>query len=205
MAVLAASSLACGLAQTEIHLIICRAIQGLGAAATVPSAIGVLSTYFVGRDRHRALSSFGAAGGVGFSVGLVLGGLVTGTIGWRYVFRITTPISALLAIAGWFVFPHEIHSADERKPALDVPGAALGTSGMILFTFALSSSDTYGWTKALVLAPLLVSIVVLAGFVWNEKKVQNPIMPMHLWRLPGFGAIWIAGFLVYCWWASMVY
>jgi MFS family permease len=82
MGLLAVASLACGLAQTEIHLIVCRAIQGLGAAATVPSAIGVLSTYFSGKDRHRALSSFGAAGAVGFSVGLVLGGLVTGTIGW---------------------------------------------------------------------------------------------------------------------------
>jgi hypothetical protein len=70
---------------------------------------------------------------------------------------------------------------------------------MILFTFALSSSDTYGWTKAFVLAPLFVSIAVLGGFAWTEQRVQNPIMPMHLWRLPGFGAIWIAGFFAYGW------
>jgi hypothetical protein len=105
----------------------------------------------------------------------------------------------------WFVFPEEVRSPQDRKPALDIPGAALGTCGMILFTFALSSSDSHGWAKALVLAPLCVSIAVLAGFVWNEKKVQNPVMPMHLWRMPGFAAIWIAGFLLYGWWACMVY
>jgi hypothetical protein len=124
-------------------------------------------------------------------------------------------MSVLLAIAGWYAFPSEVRAPDERKPALDVFGAALGTryvlinllsishwqnsSGMILFTFALSSSDTYGWTKAFVLAPLFVSIAVLGGFAWTEQRVQNPIMPMHLWRLPGFGAIWIAGFFAYGW------
>jgi hypothetical protein len=82
MALLAVASLACGLASSEIMLMVCRALQGLGAAATVPSAIGVLSTFFRGQDRHRALSCYGAAGAVGFSAGLVLGGLVTGTIGW---------------------------------------------------------------------------------------------------------------------------
>jgi hypothetical protein len=102
-------------------------------------------------------------------------------------------------VAGWFTFPAEARAVDGRQPALDLPGAALGTSGMILFAFALSSSDAYGWSRAIVLAPLLVSVAVLGAFTWNEKKVRNPIMPMHLWRLPSFAAIWVTAFFTYGW------
>ena len=101
----------------------------------------------------------------------------------RYIFRVTPPATALLAITGALAFPPDAHPrAGERRPALDVPGAALGTSGMILLTFALSSSDTYGWTKALVLAPLVISIAVLGGFVWTEKKVRPDFSELGLLR-----------------------
>ncbi|GAA5943159.1 hypothetical protein JCM1841_000988 [Sporobolomyces salmonicolor] len=202
---LAGWSLGVSFAQSEITLIIFRALQGLGAAATVPSAIGALSSYFVGRDSHRAMSCFGAAGAIGFVLGLVLGGLLTGTIGWRWVFRITSPVIAVLGILAIFFFPPDKPREGDRKPALDLAGAALGTSAMILLTFALSSSESYGWKKAIVLAPLLISVAVLGGFVMTERRVQNPVMPLSLWKLPSFAAIWLAAFMAYCWWGSLNY
>ncbi|GAA5878624.1 hypothetical protein JCM1840_003531 [Sporobolomyces johnsonii] len=202
---LAGWSLGVSFAQSEITLIVFRALQGLGAAATVPSAIGALSSYFVGRDSHRAMSCFGAAGAIGFVVGLVLGGLLTGTIGWRWVFRITSPVIAVLGILAIFFFPPDKPREGDRKPALDIAGAALGTSAMILLTFALSSSESYGWKKAIVLAPLLISVAVLGGFVLTERRVQNPVMPLSLWKLPSFAAIWLAAFMAYCWWGSLNY
>ncbi|KAJ3994810.1 MFS general substrate transporter [Lentinula boryana] len=178
-----AASIACGVSRTGVQCIVFRALQGLGAAASVPSAIGVLSNFFVGNEKHRALSMFGAAGAVGFVVGLILGGILSGTLGWRYVFYINAPIICILAITG----------------------AGLGTSGIVLMTFALSQSEVSGWNKPIVVVTLIVSILVLLGFSWTERKVPNPIMPTYLWKLPSFAGIWCAGFLLYCWWASVVY
>ncbi|KAF8824799.1 hypothetical protein HHX47_DHR7000077 [Lentinula edodes] len=200
-----AASIACGVARTGVQCIVFRALQGLGAAASVPSAIGVLSNFFVGNEKHRALSMFGAAGAVGFVVGLILGGILSGTLGWRYIFYIDAPIIGILAVLGWFSFPKEKPNTGGRKPTLDLLGAGLGTSGIVLMTFALSQSEVSGWNKPIVVVTLIVSIVVLLGFTWAERKVQNPIMPTYLWKLPSFAGIWCAGFLLYCWWASVVY
>ncbi|KAJ3983673.1 major facilitator superfamily domain-containing protein [Lentinula detonsa] len=200
-----AASIACGVARTGVQCIVFRALQGLGAAASVPSAIGVLSNFFVGNEKHRALSMFGAAGAVGFVVGLILGGILSGTLGWRYVFYINAPIICILAITGWFSFPKEKSNVGGRKPTLDLLGAGLGTSGIVLMTFALSQSEVSGWNKPIVVVTLIVSIFVLLGFSWAERKVPNPIMPTYLWKLPSFAGIWCAGFLLYCWWASVVY
>ncbi|KAJ9120681.1 hypothetical protein QFC22_002612 [Naganishia vaughanmartiniae] len=82
MAWLTIWSLAVSFAQNEISAIIFRALQGLGAAATVPSAIGVICTYFAGREQHRAMSCYGAAGAIGFVMGLIIGGVLTATLGW---------------------------------------------------------------------------------------------------------------------------
>jgi len=76
-------SVAAGVSTSGVQCIIFRALQGMGAAASVPSAIGVLSNFFIGNERHRAMSMFGAAGAVGFVVGLIMGGILTGTLGWR--------------------------------------------------------------------------------------------------------------------------
>ncbi|KIK52676.1 hypothetical protein GYMLUDRAFT_49823 [Collybiopsis luxurians FD-317 M1] len=198
-------SIACGVAGTGVQCIIFRAMQGLGAAASVPSAIGVLSNFFVGNEKHRALSMFGAAGAVGFVVGLILGGILSGTLGWRYIFYLDAPVIGLLAVTGWFSFPQEKPKTSERKPSLDLLGAGLGTSGIVLMTFALSQSEVSGWNKPIVVVTLIIGIFVLLGFAWAERKVTNPIMPTYLWKLPSFAGLWCSGFLMYCWWASVVY
>ncbi|KAF5346797.1 hypothetical protein D9758_015728 [Tetrapyrgos nigripes] len=195
MAWMAIFTIACGVSTSGVQCIVFRALQGLGAAASVPSAIGVLSSYFTGKERHRALSVFGAAGVV---LGLILGGLLTGTLGWRYIFYINAPMIFILAVSGWLFFPKEVKDT-EKRPSLDFLGAALGTSGIILMTFALSQSEISGWSKAVVISPLIISIFVLLSFAWVERKVKNPIM------LPSFASVWCSGFLLYCWWASILY
>ncbi|KAJ3755006.1 major facilitator superfamily domain-containing protein, partial [Lentinula raphanica] len=195
-----AASIACGVAQTGVQCIIFRALQGLGAAASVPSAIGVLSNFFVGNEKHRALSMFGAAGAVGFVVGLILGGILSGTLGWRYVFYIDAPIIGILAITGWFSFPKEKPNVGGRKPTLDLLGAGLGTSGIVLMTFALSQSEVSGWNKPIVVVTLIVSCV--HPLLPHRKILESHILFV---QLPSFAGIWCSGFLLYCWWASVVY
>ncbi|KAF5360048.1 hypothetical protein D9758_007625 [Tetrapyrgos nigripes] len=168
-------SIACGVSRSGVQCIIFRALQGLGAAASVPSAIGVLSNFFVGNERHRALSMFGAAGAVGFVVGLILGGILSGTLGWRYIFYINAPIILLLSILGWLSFPKENRHTG-RKPSLDFPGAALGTSGMVLMTFALSQSEVSGWNKPVIIVTLILSSQIQS---WHlVLRVLALLLPM---------------------------
>ncbi|KAJ3809432.1 MFS general substrate transporter [Lentinula aff. lateritia] len=206
-----AASIACGVARTGVQCIVFRALQGLGAAASVPSAIGVLSNFFVGNEKHRALSMFGAAGAVGFVVGLILGGILSGTLGWRYIFYIDAPIIGILAVLGWFSFPKEKPNTGGRKPTLDLLGAGLGTSGIVLMTFALSQSEVSGWNKPIVVVTLIVSCVSSFFLCAPAPNLNHPVggklecQPTYLWKLPSFAGIWCAGFLLYCWWASVVY
>ncbi|KAJ9125090.1 hypothetical protein QFC22_000043 [Naganishia vaughanmartiniae] len=153
----------------------------------VPSAIGVICTYFSGRDQNIAMAAYGGAGSLGFTVGVIFGGVMA--------------VTALLAVMGWFIFPDERKSEpNERKPSLDFAGAFLGTASMILLVFAFSSSEIHGWKKAIVIAPLLVSIVTLGSFLLVERRVKNPIMPLQLWKTPGFAGTWFTALFFQAWW-----
>lgn len=127
-----------GFAQTKIQLIIFRALQGLGSALTVPSGIGIISNYFKGRDRYRALTIFGSFGAIGFVMGLVLGGIFSHALGWRYVFYISAPFGFATAALGWAVIPKDLEP-ERPRPALDFIGSFLGCAAMVLLVFVLSS------------------------------------------------------------------
>ena len=197
-------TIACGFASSFIQMAIFRALQGIGAAATVPSSVGIVSSYFQARDRTRGLSMFGAAGAVGFCVGLIFGGFLTSSLGWRWLFHLSVLLTAPIAITGWFLLPHDI-PCGKSKPQLDFLGAGLSTCGLILLSFVLSSGGVYGWSKAFIIALLIISIAALGVFVWAEKKVQNPIMPLSLWKLQNFAALWIAGFVMYGGYQTVIY
>jgi MFS family permease len=192
MSILSIWTLANGLSTSFIQLAIFRALQGVGAAATVPSAVGIISNYFVTNDRTTALTIFGAAGAVGFCLGLIFGGFLTSSLGWRYVFHISVSVTAVLGILGWFVLPKDRVDGQVR-PRLDFAGAGLSTTGLILLSFVLSSGGEYGWGKAFIIVLLVLSIVLIGFFAFVEKKVPNPIMPLSLWRLENFAALWIGG------------
>lgn len=186
-------TLANGFGSSFVQLAIFRALQGIGAAMTVPSSVGIISSYFVSKDRTLALSCFAASGAVGFCSGLIFGGFLTSSLGWRYVFRIAVVITGTLGITGWIVLPKDRLEGHE-KPKLDFVGAGLSTAGLILLSFVLSSGGVYGWNKAFIIVLLIGSVGMLCVFTWVEKKVANPIMPLSLWKIQNFAALWISGF-----------
>lgn len=204
MAFLSIWTLANGFATSFIQMAIFRALQGIGAAMTVPSSVGIISSFFVAKDRSRGLSMFGAAGAVGFCVGLVLGGFLTASVGWRYLFYLSVIITGIIPVVGWFILPKDRLQGHE-KPKLDFVGVALSTSGLILLSFVLSSGGEYGWSKAFIIVLLIASVTLIAGFTWVEKKVSNPIMPLSLWKLKNFAALWISAFMVYGSYQAIVY
>lgn len=193
MAMLCVWTLADALATSFIQLAIFRALQGIGAAMTVPSAVGMICNYFVAQDRTLALTVFGAAGAVGFCLGLIFGGFLTSSLGWRYIFYVAMAITGGLGVIGIFFLPKDREEGN-AKPKLDFIGAGLSTGGLILLSFVLSSGGVYGWGKAFIIVLLVLSIAMLGVFTWVETKVPNPIMPLSLWKIQNFAQLWISGF-----------
>lgn len=190
---LSAWSIAIGFGKTFIEVAVFRGLQGIGAAMTVPSAIGIISSYFVGPDRTRALSIYGASGAVGFCSGLIFGGFLSSSLGWKYIFRLVVIVTALLGIIGWLVLPKD-RLEGQARAKLDYAGAAMSTAGLILLSFVLSSGGVYGWGKPFIIALLIVSCALLVIFTLLEKHIKNPIMPLSLWKISNFAGLWIAGF-----------
>ncbi|KAF9886457.1 hypothetical protein FE257_011489 [Aspergillus nanangensis] len=197
-------TLAIGFGQSFIQLTIFRGLQGVGAAMTVPSAIGIISSYFTGTDRTRALSIYAASGTLGFCAGLIVGGFLTSSLGWRYIFYFIVIITGLLGILGAIVLPRDVH-AERTTARMDYFGAILSTAGLILLQFVLSGGGVYGWSQPFIIVLLVLCVALLVGFILLEKYISNPIMPLPLWKIRNFAGLWIAGFTGYGSYQNVIY
>lgn len=186
-------TLAIGFGQSFIQLAVFRGIQGIGAALTVPSAIGIISSYFTGVDRTRGLSIYAASGTLGFCVGLIFGGFLTSSLGWRYIFYLIVTITGSIGVLGAIVLPKD-DLAGKEKPKMDYFGALLSTAGLILLQFVLSSGGDYGWGTPSIIVLLILAVALLVAFTFLEWYISYPIMPLDLWKIPNFAGLWIAGF-----------
>lgn len=186
-------TLAIGFGRSFIQLTVFRGIQGIGAALTVPSAIGIISSYFTGVDRTRALSIYAASGTLGFCAGLIFGGFLTSSLGWRYIFYFIVIITGSLGTLGLIVLPRDRVNTESRS-RMDYLGAVLSTAGLILLQFVLSGGGVYGWDQPFIIVLLIIAIAMLVGFVLLEKYISNPLMPLSLWKIRNFAGLWVAGF-----------
>jgi len=171
------ASVAIGLAQSPGWLLAARAIQGAGAAVLAPSTLALLSTHFAeGPARTRALSMYAAAAGVGATLGLVLGGLFADLVSWRAGFFINLPIGLLLMVAA------RRHVAETQTQAgdFDLGGAITSTLGMTALVYGMVRAADVGWHDGLVSAALIGGLLMIAAFVWIERKVGQPILPLRL-------------------------
>ncbi len=178
LAVFTAASLASGLATGAPMLIAGRIAQGAGAALLSPAALALVTTMFSGRDRHRALGVWAAIGGAGSAIGVVLGGLLTATAGWPWVFFINVPVGAVVLAA----VPALIPAARPQDPGarLDVPGALLVTGATGAAIYGLVNAGGHGWGTAAVLVPLAVAAAGYAAFALAERRAAAPLMDLRL-------------------------
>ena len=176
-----ASSLLCGLAWSEGSLIAFRAVQGLGGALLAPAALSILMTTFrEGRDRNLALGIWGAASGTGGAAGVLLGGVLTSSLSWAWVFFINVPVgAAVLAVTPWLV--RESRS-ELRHRHFDVAGATSITAGLMLFVYGLTRTATSGWGDPTTLAFLAASAVLVAAFIVIELRSKAPLLPLRIFR-----------------------
>jgi EmrB/QacA subfamily drug resistance transporter len=171
-----------GINHSSTLLIALRAIQGLAAAFMSPAALSiVLVTFRDGADRNKALGywSLVAAGGAAF--GLLLGGLLTQYFGWRWNFFINVPIGIVMTALIARIIPE--HEREETKSSLDLPGALLVTSSLILQVYAFSQATTWGWLSSKTIGVLGTAIALLIGFAINESHVSKPLMPLSIVRI----------------------
>ena len=166
-----------GLATSPAWLLGARALQGVGAAIAAPSTLALLTVSFSqGRDRIRALALYSGVAGAGVSVGLVLGGMLTSWISWRWGLFINVPIGIALA---WLA-PRHLPETARQTGRFDLAGAATSTLGMTGLVFGLVRAADYGWGDDVALGSFALAALLLAAFVANERRVEQPITPLRL-------------------------
>ncbi|MDX6697927.1 MAG: hypothetical protein QOE65_1324 [Solirubrobacteraceae bacterium] len=177
----ALASLAGGLAQSEGQLIVARAVQGLGAAILSPAALSIVTTIFTdGADRNRALGVWGAVAGSGGAAGVLLGGVLTDTLGWQWVLFVNTPIGLAAAALATRLIP-ESRSTDAAR-SFDVAGAFTVTAGLSLLVYALVDANHAGWGSTQTVGLLALSVALLVAFVAIELRAAHPLAPFRFFR-----------------------
>jgi EmrB/QacA subfamily drug resistance transporter len=180
------SSLIGGFAESSGALVAARLAQGLGAAMMLPAALSILTTTFrEGSDRNTALGFWGGMGGLASAAGVLLGGVLTQGLGWRWVMFVN-PIACVLVLIGIY----RLIAAERRHARLanfDALGAVLATSGMLLLVYALVQAPTVGWGTARTIGELSGALALLAAFVINELRQRNPLAPMSIFKINGLG------------------
>ncbi len=182
VAAFALLSLADGLSQSGGMLIILRAFQGLAGAIMSPAALSiVLVTYREGHDRNLALSVWGAVAAGGAAVGVLLGGVITQYLGWRWNFFINVPIGIFVLL--WVSRLVPSHESEEEHNNLDLPGATLVTGGLMSLVYALVKAPTYGWTNHTTIIFFAIALILLVGFVINESRAKHPLIPLSIFKI----------------------
>jgi EmrB/QacA subfamily drug resistance transporter len=185
--VFGASALVGGLAQNSGTVIGSRLAQGVGAAMMLPAALSILTTTFRdGPERRKALGAWGGMAGLGSAAGVLLGGLLTQGPGWRWVFLVKPPLCAVV-LAGAFMLLKD----DRRRGRLvhfDIFGALLGTAGALLLVYTLVRAPAVGWGSARTIGELAGAAALLAAFVVNEQRSENPLLPLSIFRIKGLAA-----------------
>ncbi|MGH7241619.1 MAG: MFS transporter, partial [Candidatus Saccharimonadales bacterium] len=176
------ASLLDGMAQSGSMLIALRAAQGLAAAFMSPAALSiVLVTYREGHERNTALSVWGAVASGGAAAGVLLGGIITQYLGWRWNFFINVPVAILVATSAFRLLP--AHESEETHNDLDLPGAVSITAALMLLVYGIVKAPAAGWTAGSTMAFLGGAVLLLAFFVWNELRVENPLVPFKIFRI----------------------
>lgn len=193
------ASLADGLAQTGNQLIVFRALQGLAGALMSPAALSIiLVTYKEGHERNVALAVWGAVAAGGAAVGVLLGGILTQYLDWRWNFFVNIPVGVLVTFAAYRLLDKHESTVDHNN--LDLPGAILATGGLMGLVYALVKAPELGWTDPTTLAYFAASAAALAAFIYNESRAKHPLMPLGIFKIRNLTG---ANLLMFCMTAGM--
>jgi EmrB/QacA subfamily drug resistance transporter len=183
-----------GLAQSSGMLFGARALQGAMAAVMAPAALSLITVTFTEpHERARAFGVYGAISGGGAAIGLILGGLLTQYVSWRWTLLINVPIAIATAVAATGLVRE---SRAERRSTYDVPGGLTSTAGLLALVYGFTRAETDGWGAAATLSFLAVGVALLAVFVLIERRTANPLLPLRVLADRNRGGTFLASLLV---------
>ena len=154
-------------------------IQGIGGAIASPTALSLITTSFPeGKERNRAFGVYAAVSGAGAALGLLLGGILTEYLDWRWVLFVNVPIGLALIVGGYLYLPN----SERLKGSFDFPGALLSVAGMVALVYGFINAARDGWSNGVTMGALIGAVVLLIAFVYYETKAKDPMMPMRIFN-----------------------
>ena len=193
------ASLACGLATTQWFLVAARTVQGIGGAVASAVALSLMMTLFTEPgERAKAMGIFGFVAAGGGSIGVLLGGVLTNSLDWHWIFLVNAPIGVLVVLLSLRLLPATPGLAANGR--LDLGGAITVTGSLMLAVYAIVNGNQVGWTSARTLGLLAAAAALLVAFLSIEGRVAAPLMPLRLFRLRSVAASNVVGVL---WSAAM--
>ena len=195
------ASLACGLSNSQGMLITARAVQGIGGAVASAVSLSLMLALFTEpADRAKAMGLFGFVASGGGSIGVVLGGVLTDTINWHWIFLVNLPIGVAVVFLTLRLIPAGEGSAGHGR-SLDVGGAITVTGALMVAVYAIVNGNADGWTTGTTLVRFAIAIVLFASFIAIETRVKSPLMPLGLFRRRNLSTASVAGIL----WAGSMF
>ena len=186
-------SVLAGLSADMAQFIAFRGLQGLGAGALFPVALSIIGDIFAPSERGKYQGFFGAVFGLSSLIGPALGGLITDTVGWHWIFYVNVPIGAIVLYIIWRTLPtHRERDADRH---IDYLGAAVFVAALVPILIGFTNKASAEWTDAEVGGLIGLGAFLMAVFVWVESRAKEPILPLGLFRIRAFTASVIAIFL----------
>ena len=185
-----ASSAAGAVATNLTQLVVARSVQGLGAALLMPLTLTLLSAAFPPERRTAALGMWSSIAGVGVALGPLLGGVLVETLDWHWIFWINVPVGLTAAALA----PRRLTESRGAQVPLDLPGLALASGGLLGVVWATTRGNADGWDSSSTLLAYAAGAVLLGAFVLQERRSRAPMLPLGLFRRPGFAAANAAGF-----------
>lgn len=195
--IFAVASAACGVSQNAGFLIAARAVQGLGAALMMPGSLAIVSASFPRERQGHGIGIWSSCTGISTALAPALGGWLIDTLSWHAAFLINLPL-AVIALA--ITLKHVPESRQERQRRLDLTGMLLVIIGLGALTYGLISTGEKGFGDPRSFGPILVGVMALILLVIVESRAADPMIPLPLFRVPGFSAIQIFTFLL---WAAL--
>ena len=184
----------CGFAPSLSWLLFGRAVQGIGAAALSPGSLSVLVAAFTDpRTRTQAIGMWSGISGIALAIGPLLGGVLVQFGSWPAIFFVNLPIGILALILAW---PGLAESRNPHARHIDLPGQVLVIAGLACLVIALIEASSLGWTSPLILSLFAGAVIFLIAFVFVERRVREPLLPLQLFRIRAFSVSNVVALIV---------
>jgi EmrB/QacA subfamily drug resistance transporter len=191
LGIFSAASLLCGLSTSPLMLNLARAVQGVGGASMFATSLALIAGAFIGKDRGTAFGIYGAVIGGAVAIGPLIGGAITASIGWRWIFFVNVPIGVL---AIFITLAKVAESRDERHRSIDWIGFVSFSASLFLLVFALVRGNDLGWSSPTIIVLLVLAVALMVTFVVNEAKTAEPMLDLGLFKIRAFDGVSIVAF-----------